>query len=159
MAFVTKPEDPPHPPLYEKICSIQILTNHKNDLNYFKHSGNPRIRGNLSCLSACIDVLCTGTQLHFCAYRVFAEEMLAVARSLSRPDTPTECIVVSRDSLQETAVSALECLDSTDWTKQIKVIRQSLLLNCTLHTATVVLVPVRKLQVTLVCKLGVKHVK
>ena len=68
-------------------------------------------------------------------------------------------IVVSRDSLQETAISALDCLDSDDWAKQIKVIRQTLLLHCTLHTATVVLVPVRKLQVTVVCKLNAKHVK
>ena len=88
-----------------------------------------------------------GSPLYFGSYRVFAEEMMAVARELSKNETSMECIVVSRDSLQETTISALDCRDADDWAKQIKVIRQTLMLHNTLHTATVVLVPVRKLNV------------
>ena len=81
---------------------------------------------------------------------------MAVARELSKIETTTESIVVCQESLQETAISALDCLYADDWAKQIKVIRQTLMLHYTLHTATVVLVPVRKLHVTVVRKFNVK---
>ena len=39
---------------------------------------------------------------------------MAVARELSKNETPRESILVCRESLQETAISALDCLEANE---------------------------------------------